>query len=162
MFGLPILCDMIGFSVLALTNWWTRKLGSVTIVGLIATVINFTFNPGALHFLGFTVASVVFDFATCLVRYDKAFKNTFSFTVSMISISTLSAAVAGFIIGTFFLVAPALARWGGVYGWTALHAAGGFIGGIIGVMIITALVSRGIQAKAKNPVGRKISDHVIK
>ena len=162
MFGIPILCDMMGFSVLALTAWWTRKLGSVTAVGLIATVINFTFNPGAFHFLGFTVASVVFDVAAWLVRYGKAFKKTGSIIVSMVSISTLSAAVAGFIIGSSFMAAPALARWGGVYGWVALHAAGGVIGGIIGVVIITELDSRGIQAKAKNPVGQKISDDVVK
>jgi hypothetical protein len=144
---------MIGFSVLALTAWWTRKLGSVVVVGLIATVINFTFNPGGVHFLGFTVASVVFDIAVWLVGYDKAFKKTVNLTVSMVSISTLSAAVAGFIIGTFFMVAPALVRWGGVYGWSAVHAAGGVIGGIIGVTMITALVSRGIQVTVKNPVG---------
>ena len=161
MFGIPILCDMMGFSVLALTAWWTRKLGSVTAVGLIATVINFTFNPGAFHFLGFTVASVVFDVAAWLVRYGKAFKKTGSIIVSMVSISTLSAAVAGFIIGSFFMVAPALARWGGVYGWAALHAAGGVIGGIIGVVIITALDSRGIQIKAKNPVEQKIPVDVV-
>ncbi len=162
MFGLPILCDMMGFSVLALTAWWTRKLGSVTAVGLIATVINFIFNPGAVHFLGFTVASVVFDVAEWLVRYDKAFNKTVYITVSIVSVSTLSAAVAGFIIGTFFMGAPALARWGGVYGWAALHATGGVIGGIIGVVIITALVSRGIQAKAKNLVEQKIPDDVVK
>lgn len=37
MFGLPILCDLIGFSVLTVAVWWTRKLGSVTVIGLIAT-----------------------------------------------------------------------------------------------------------------------------
>lgn len=54
MFGLPILCDMIGFTILAVAAWWTRKLGAITTVGLIATVINFIFSPGAVHFLGFT------------------------------------------------------------------------------------------------------------
>lgn len=156
MFGLPILCDMIGFSVLALTAWWTRKLGSTTAVGLIATVINFIFSPGAVHFLGFTVASVVFDAASWLVRYDNEFKKTVNIMVSMVSISTLSAAVAGFIIGTFFMAAPAMARWGGVLGWAGLHAAGGVIGGIIGAVLVSALISRGVQVKAKKVGGQSI------
>ena len=54
MFGLPILCDMIGFALLSLTVWWVRKLGAATSVGLISTVINFIFNPSGFHFLGFT------------------------------------------------------------------------------------------------------------
>ena len=74
MFGLPFLCDLIGFTALTLTVWWTRKLGSTTMVGLIATVINFIFNPGAIHFLGFTAASIVFDATSWLVRYKNAFR----------------------------------------------------------------------------------------
>ena len=68
MFGFPFLCDIIGFSVLTVAVWWTRKLGSVTAIGLIATVINFIFNPAATQFLGFTVASVVFDISAWLIR----------------------------------------------------------------------------------------------
>jgi hypothetical protein len=149
MFGLPILCDMIGFTVLAVAAWWTRKLGSVTMVGLIATVINFIFSPGAVHFLGFTAASVVFDVAVWLVRYDNAFRKRVNIAVSAVSVSTLSAAVAGFIIGTFFMVAPALARWGGVLGWAGLHAVGGVMGGGIGALLITALASRGVVTSVK-------------
>ena len=50
MFGLPILCDMVGFAVLTLIVWWIRKFGTATIVGLIATVVNFVFNPYGFHF----------------------------------------------------------------------------------------------------------------
>lgn len=64
---------------------------------------------------------------------------------SMPAISTLSAAVAGFMIGTFFMATPALAKWGGVLGWAALHAVGGVMGGIIGALTVTALISRGIN-----------------
>ena len=59
-----------------------------------------------------------------------------------IVISTLSAAVAGFIIGSFFMAGPALSLWGGVSGWAGLHAVGGVMGGIIGATLVTALNSR--------------------
>lgn len=147
MFGLPFLCDLIGFTALTLTVWWTRKLGSTTMVGLIATVINFIFNPGAIHFLGFTAASIVFDAASWLVRYNNAFRKTSYTMISMVPISTLSAAVAGAIIGTFFMTAPALAKWGGVLGWAAVHAVGGVIGGLIGASLIAALASRKIHVE---------------
>jgi hypothetical protein len=145
MLGLPILCDMIGFAVLAVTVWWIRKLGAATIVGLIATVINFIFNPGGVFFLGFTAASVVFDVVSWLARYNIYFKKTFLTTISLLFFSVLSAAVAGFIIGTYFMTAPALAQWGGVLGWTAIHAVGGTIGGFIGMVLVTGLVARGFS-----------------
>jgi hypothetical protein len=147
MFGLPFLCDLIGFTALTLTVWWTRKLGSATMVGLIATIINFMFNPSAVHFLGFTVASVVFDAVSWLANYDRVFRKPVNIAVSMIPISTLSAAVAGFLIGTLFMVAPALVKWGGVLGWAGIHAIGGIIGGVIGVVLVSALIARGIQTQ---------------
>jgi len=145
MFGLPILCDMIGFALLTLTVWWVRKFGAATAVGLMATVINFVFNPSGVHFLGFAAASVVFDVTARLIGYDRCFKKPLFTTVSMFSASVLSAAVAGLIIGTFFMVAPALFRWGGVLGWVGLHAAGGVIGGFIGIALVTGLSTRGVR-----------------
>jgi len=53
--------------------------------------------------------------------------------------------VAGLIIGTFFMAAPALAKWGGVLGWAGLHAVGGVIGGGIGIALVISLATRGIQ-----------------
>jgi riboflavin transporter FmnP len=44
---LPILCDMVGVTVLIVTLWWTRKPGAGATMGLIATVLNFIFRPGA-------------------------------------------------------------------------------------------------------------------
>ncbi|MDQ1280741.1 MAG: hypothetical protein QG670_2004 [Thermoproteota archaeon] len=153
MFGLPFLCDLIGFTALTITVWWTRKLGSATMVGLIATIINFIFNPAAITFLGFTAASIVFDAMSWLIRYKNEFrKATYTF-VSMTSISTLSAAVAGFIIGTLFMTgSPVLAKWGGALGWAALHAVGGIIGGIIGSVSIVTLISHGIQIEQLNTI----------
>ena len=145
MFGLPILCDMIGFAILTLTVWWIRKFGAVTMVGLVATVVNFIFNPGGFHFLGFTAASIVFDATAKLVGYDRCFEKPLFTTVSMLSASVLSAALAGLIIGVFFTAAPALARWGGILGWVALHAIGGVIGGFIGVALVTSLAAVGVR-----------------
>jgi hypothetical protein len=149
MFGLPILCDLIGFTTLAVAVWWTRKFGATTMIGLIATVINFLFNFGGTQFLGFTAASIVFDIAVRLVGYNNSFRKPISSMVSMVSISTMSAAVAGFIIGTFFMTGPALARWGGVLGWAGVHAVGGVIGGVIGALLTTALTSRGVLTSVK-------------
>ena len=144
-FGLPILCDMIGFAILILAVWWIRKFGAAITVGVIATVVNFVFNPYGFHFLGFTAASVVFDVAARLIGYCSCFKKPLFTTVSMLSTSVLSAAVAGLIIGMFFMVAPALVRWGGVLGWAGLHAAGGVIGGFIGITLVIGLTTRGVR-----------------
>jgi len=145
MFGLPILCDMVGFATLTLAVWWVRKFGVATAVGLIATVINFIFNPGGVHFLGFTVASIVFDITAKLIGYDSCFKKLLFTAISMLSVSVLSAAVAGLIIGTFFMAAPALANWGGILGWAGLHSVGGIIGGVIGIVLVTGLDTRGVR-----------------
>jgi hypothetical protein len=145
MFGLPILCDMVGFAALTLTFWWVRKFGAATAVGIIATVINFMLNPYGVHFLGFTAASIVFDLVTSLVGSDRIFKTTAVTTVSMLAVSTLSAAFAGLIIGYFFMAAVAMYRWGGIFGWAALHAVGGIIGGFVGVALITGLTVRSVQ-----------------
>lgn len=65
--------------------------------------------------------------------------------VSLFSASVLSATVAGLIIGTYFMAAPALANWGGVLGWAGLHAVGGIIGGLIGAVSVIGLVTRGFS-----------------
>jgi len=143
-FHLPFLCDLIGFTSLILAVWWTRKFGTATAVGLIATVINFLFRPDAFFFLGFTVASFFFDVLTRLWGYRNCFERALTGTVSLVLISVFSATVAGSIIGLFFMPAPALASWGGVLVWVALHAVGGIIGGFIGAPLTAALTARGI------------------
>ncbi|HXX87485.1 MAG TPA: hypothetical protein VEH86_03450 [Candidatus Acidoferrum sp.] len=144
MFNLPILCDMIGFAVLSLTVWWIRKIGAATLVGLVATVINFIFNPAGLFFLGFTAASIVFDMLAWLARYNVYLKRPSLTAIVLFFTSVLSAAVAGLVIGTYFMAAPALTSWGGVIGWVMLHAVGGTVGGIIGVLLVMGLVVRGL------------------
>lgn len=145
MTGLPFLCDLIGFAVLALTAWWIRRFGAASAVGIIATAINFIFNPGGTHFLGFTAASIVYDILSHIIGYERSFRSKQAITAVLLVMSMVSAAVAGFIIGLFFMTAPALARWGGVLGWAGLHAVGGLLGGLVGAIIITALTARGIN-----------------
>ena len=147
MFGLPFLCDLIGFSVLILAVWWIRKFGAITIIGLIATAINFALG-GNIFFLGFTAASIFFDLTTRLIGYNNSFKKPAYTTISMMIVSIASAALAGYIIGIFFMAGPALINSGGVLGWAGLHAVGGVIGGAIGTFLIVALTTRKVMANS--------------
>jgi hypothetical protein len=140
--GLPILCDLIGFTVLTVAAWWIHKLGSLTAIGLIATAITLAISPQAVIFLGFTAASVVFDVSSSLTGYEKSLKNPKIIVFSAITFSVLSAVVAGAIIGAFFMPGPALIVWGGVVGWAGLHAIGGLIGGTLGGILVKMLVLR--------------------
>jgi hypothetical protein len=146
---LPLLCDLIGFTVLTVAAWWIRKFGAIIAIGLIATIINFVLNPQALTFLGFTGAAFVFDLTSALAGFNNFFKKAFNTTTIAIIISTLSAAVAGLVIGSFFMAGPVLSAWGGVSGWAGLHAVGGVIGGTIGAFLVTALNSRKITANGQ-------------
>ncbi len=141
MFGLPFLCDLIGFSVLIMAAWWVRKFGAITVIGLVTTLINFVLN-GNIFFLGFTAAAVFFDVATRVVGFNNAFKKAAYAAASMMMVAVASAGLAGYIIGSFFMAGPALANWGGVVGWAGLHMVGGVLGGIIGVFLIVALAAR--------------------
>lgn len=142
---LPILCDMVGVSLLILTVWWTRRPLCASMMGLIATILNFILRPTAFHFLGFTAASIVFDLSTAAVGYRSLLERRLIGPVLLVSLSILSAFVAGLIIGGFFM-APGLisSAYGGLILFAALHGLGGLIGGIIGVSIIGGLRARGI------------------
>ena len=148
LFHLPFLCDLIGFASITLAVWWVRKMGTATLVGIIATIINFMFRPTAMHFLGFMAASVVFDVLSFASGYERLFKRRAFGSAILIVISIVSAAAAGLIIGSFFMAPMALQRWGGVLGWAGLHAVGGVIGGAVGVSLMNALSIRGIFAEA--------------
>lgn len=147
MTGLPFLCDLIGFSSISFAVWWVRKIGTASMVGLLATIINFALNPNAIHFLGFTVASIAFDLMTYIFGYEREFKGKVRTLISVVGSSLISAAIAGLIIGSFFMSPASLARWGGVLGWTGLHAIGGIFGGVVGTLIIDSLTSRGITPR---------------
>lgn len=147
MFHLPFACDLVGFSALILAVWWCRKIGTATFVGLIALIINLMVRPTALHFLGFFAASITFDILTFSSGYSHLFEKRLVGSIALFVISVFSAAVAGLIIGSFFMPPPALTQWGGVLGWAGLHAVGGVIGGAIGVTIMNALSKRGLTPR---------------
>jgi hypothetical protein len=142
--GMPFLCDLIGFAVLILGAWWIRKFGALTIVGFIATIINFALGGGA-QFLGFTAAAIFFDVIISVIGFSRTFKTPLNTFILMMIVSISSAAIAGIIIGVFFMVGvPLLAQWGGVVGWAGLHMIGGIIGGVIGITLVSALKKRKI------------------
>ncbi|HDJ22244.1 MAG TPA: hypothetical protein ENF19_03465 [Candidatus Bathyarchaeota archaeon] len=142
---LPILCDLIGVSLFVTTAWWTRKPGAVTLMGLVTTLLNFALRPGALHFLGFTAAAIFYDAATLLAGYQRLTTlNSLNLAVTLV-LSLCSTAIAGAIIGFFFMPPAALGNYGGVAAFTLLHAAGGGIGGLLGLVIVKELTRRGIQ-----------------
>lgn len=143
--GLPFLCDIIGFASIILAVWWVGKLGAPTLTGLIATAINFITRPTAIHFLGFTAASIFFDLIMLIVGYKRIYRNRIVRIGGLFLNSVISAAVAGFIIGFLFMDPKALLRWGGALGWAGLHAIGGAMGGIIGIVIVEALIVRGVR-----------------
>lgn len=150
-FHLPLACDLIGFSALILATWWTRKLGTATFVGLIALIINMMVRPTALHFFGFFAASIVFDLLTFFSGYKRIFRKRLAGSITLFAISVFSAAVAGLIIGSFFMPPQALTSWGGMAGWAGLHAVGGIIGGAVGVTLMNALTVRGLTPKVESP-----------
>lgn len=144
--GMPFLCDLIGFSILSVAAWWTRKFGIITFIGLVATGINFIINPGGIHFLGFTFAAIVFDLIL-LFGYNLQVKGKSMIIMFTGFASVLSAGVAGYIIGIFFIPTVVLVSRGGVLVWVGLHAFGGLVGGVIGIVIICALKSRSVLSK---------------
>jgi hypothetical protein len=143
-FHLPFACDLIGFSALILVVWWTKKIGAASFVGFIALIINLLIRPTALQFFGFFAASIVFDVFTFVLGYRRIFSKRLLGAIILFTVSVISAAVAGGMIGLFFLPPLVLASWGGLLGWAGLHAFGGIIGGIIGLVLMNALSVRGI------------------
>jgi len=132
---MPFFCDMLGIISLTLVLWWTRKFGTVTITGIIATIITLMLNTFATQFFGFTAAAVVFDILTKLIGYRNCLDRALLSIVSLLSTSMAAAAVAGVIIGSLFMSL----NFGGLVVFVILHAAGGAIGGTIGLILIKAL-----------------------
>jgi len=140
---MPFFCDMLGVISLTLALWWIRKFGAVTVTGITATIIMMMLNPNATHFFGFTAASVIFDVLTRLIGYQNCLEKQIISVISLLFASVASTAVAGVVIGTFFMNPNFLmTRFGGVAFFSVLHAAGGVIGGTIGLMLTKALSTR--------------------
>jgi hypothetical protein len=143
---LPILCDMLGLSMFALTAWWVRKPGSVTMMGGVATLIYFMMIPGGTQFLGFTAAAVFFDVVASIVGYSRCCGEGKVGAACLLGLSVASAFVAGFIIANVFMAAAYLAGYGGAIMFALIHAAGGAIGGALGIVLIQGLKRRGMRA----------------
>jgi len=140
---MPFLCDILGVTSLILVLWYVRKFGAVTFTGVIATIIILALRPNAAYFLGFTTASVIFDVLTRIIGYKNCLEKPVLCIASLLSVSTISMAVAGAIIGTVFTNPNFLTKmFGGVAFFTVLHAIGGIIGGILGIMLMKALSTR--------------------
>lgn len=139
---MPFLCDLLAFLSLTVVVWWTGKLGTASLTGLVVTAMTLVLRPGAFHILGFAAASALFDVATKGIGYSNCFEKATRSVVCIVSLSLLSAGVAGAIIGTLFMgfkTMPAILTFSG------LHAIGGGIGGMMGVTVVRALIARKIQ-----------------
>ena len=142
---MPFLCDMIGVILLILALWWAKKFGTATVTGVIATILTLISRPGATHFFGFMAASVVFDALARLIGYRNCLERPIPSAISLLFISISSTAVAGLIIGNLFMNPNLIATmFGCVAFFVGLHAVGGFIGGVIGLTIVRALMARGV------------------
>jgi len=140
---MPFLCDMLAFAALILVIWWTRKLGAASLVGLIVTVMTFSVNPAAFQMLGFLAASIVFDVMARFLGYERLFKNLAWGGMMLAVISVLSAGLAGAVIGSFVM---GLGTPQTILIFAGLHAMGGLIGAIIGVVLVKALLIRHVKS----------------
>jgi len=140
---LPFFCDTIGIFTFILVLWWIRKFGAITMTGIIATITTLTLNPYSTQFFGFLAASIVFDALTKLVGYKNSLEKPMLSTMILLFASMVSTAIAGTIIGYIFMKPNVLlALFGGVTFFAALHAAGGAIGAIVGIVLTKALTTR--------------------
>ena len=92
--------------------------------------------------IGFAVASITFDTLTRIVGYRNCLDKPSPTVIGLISFSTICAGLAGLIIGSFFMTPKPL-----ITIFAGLHAVGGFIGGIIGLILIGALKTRIVTPK---------------
>jgi len=145
---LPFLCDFFAFVSLILVIWWTRRFGAASLTGLIVTGLSLAFRPEATQMIGFAVASIAFDILTRMVGYRNCLDRPLPTVVGLVSFSTTCAGLAGLIIGSIFMNTEFLTTmFGGIHAFVGLHAIGGFIGSVIGLILIGALRTRIVTPK---------------
>ena len=137
---LPFTCDLLGFISLILVAWWARRFGAASLTGILVTGLTFVLRPDAFYMFGFITASILFDILTRLVGYNNCFDKPLPSILILISFSTICAGIAGLIIGTFFLEIRIALKV-----FTGLHAMGGFFGGVIGLILVRALMARKVM-----------------
>jgi len=136
---MPFLCDLFAFTTLILVGWWARKFGVMSLAGLLVTGLTFMLQPDAFQMIGFIVASILFDILTKIIGYNNSFDKPASSTLILLSSSTICAFIAGLIIGSIVM---GIATFWGILILAGLHATGGLIGGIIGLILVNALKTR--------------------
>lgn len=139
---LPLLCDMLAFISLILASWWTKRFGAATATGVVASVLSIILRPSATQMLAFAAASFVFDLLTRGMGYENCFSKEPYGSLMLVGVSTVSAGVAGSITGSIFMGIPPVSP---LLFFTGLHAAGGAIGGSLGVVLMRALSARGLR-----------------
>jgi len=139
---LPFLCDFFAFVSLILVIWWTRKFGAASFTGLLVAGLSLALRPEATQMIGFAVTSITFDILTRMVGYRSCLDKPLPAVVGLLSFSTICAGLAGLIIGSFFMNPKPL-----ITIFAGLHAIGGFIGGVIGLILIGALKTRIVTPK---------------
>jgi len=137
--GMPFFCDLLAFTVLILIGWWTRKFGIMSLTGLLVTGLTFMLQPNAFQMIGFAAASILFDVLTKVIGYSNSFDKPASSSIILLSFSTMCAFIAGLIIGSIVMKLPTIL---GILTFAELHAIGGLIGGVIGLVLINALKTR--------------------
>jgi len=140
---MPFLCDLLAFMVLILVVWWTRKFGAASLTGLVVAGISLTLRPTSFDILAFVAASIVFDVTTRILSYQQLFTNPIRGSAILIIVSLLSASIAGAIIGFLFM---GFRTEQAILTFSGLHAFGGLIGGIIGVVLVRALITRRVRS----------------
>jgi len=122
---LPFFCDTLGIILLILVMWWVKKFGAIITTGIIATIITLMLYPIGTQFLGFTVASIVFDVLTRLIGIQKSPEKSALRLIGVFLTSLASMAVAGVIIGYLFMNSSfLLTMFGGVTFFVVLHVIG--------------------------------------
>ncbi len=138
---LPFACDIFTFSILILVAYWSGRPGTSAATGVTSSLLTLALMPGALHMLGFLIASIAFDLIFSW-RRGGFFASDAGALAFSIGASMVCASIAGLIIGSLVM---RIGNAAGISIFAALHAIGGALGGFIGFVIVGALRRRGVR-----------------
>jgi len=144
----PFLCDFFAAVILILTVWIVRKFGAATLTGVIAAILHFVLRGitfESLFFLGFIAMSILVDFSTWAIGYNRCFDRGSSSMFLIVFLFTVTAGVAGGIIGYIMVVTLHLPL-SFIPVWAGFHAVGGGASSIAGFGLSKGLERRGIKS----------------